>query len=84
MKSTITIFGRPGCHLCDEAWERVSELTAGSGVEIEKVDIEGDDELHRRFFEKIPVVEVDGRQVAELGQYRRPAFAKALEEALSK
>ncbi len=35
--------------------------------ELREVDIEGDDELHARYLERIPVVEVDGEVVSELG-----------------
>jgi hypothetical protein len=84
MASRITIYGRPGCHLCDDAEERVAQLVEGSGVTIEVINIEHDDELHRRYLEKIPVIQFDGEQLAELAQYRREAFAQALRERLSK
>jgi glutathione S-transferase len=65
---TVTLYARDGCHLCDEAREELLELRAG-GLEFElrEVDIEGDDALHARFLERIPVVEVDGTVVSELG-----------------
>jgi len=83
MSVTITIYGRPGCHLCDDAEERVAQLLDGSGATVEVVNIEHDDELHKRFLERIPVIEVDGEQLAELAQYRREPFAQALRERLS-
>lgn len=83
MPSRITIYGRPECHLCDDAEERVAQLVEGTGVVIEVINIEHDDELHRRYLEKIPVIQFDGEQLAELGQYRREAFAQALREGLS-
>ena len=52
----LTLYGRPGCHLCDDAREvllRVDEP-------FEEVDIESDDALFKRLLEKIPVVAVDG------------------------
>ncbi len=87
--ATITIYGRPGCHLCDDAEERVAQLLGelphelSDGVRVEIVNIEHDDELHRRYLEKIPVIVVNGTQLAELGQYRRRPFADALLGALS-
>lgn len=83
MAVTITIYGRPGCHLCDDAEERVAQLVDGSGATIEVINIEHDDELHKRFLEKIPVIEVAGEQLAELAEYRREAFAQSLGERLS-
>ena len=61
------LYGRPDCHLCDEAREILSALVADAGdvVLIER-NIEADDELHRRFLERIPVVELDGRIIGEL------------------
>jgi glutaredoxin len=64
---TVVLYTRPGCHLCDEARELILSLRASfGGFELREVDIDGDDELHRRFLERIPVVEVDGDIVAEL------------------
>lgn len=80
----ITIYGRPGCHLCDDAEERVAHLAEGSGVTIEVINIEHDDDLHKRLLEKIPVIEIDGEKVAELVQYRREPFAQAVRARLSK
>ncbi len=63
----VTLYSRPGCHLCDEARESILALrSAGLGFELEEVDIEGDEELHARYFERIPVVTVDGEPVSEL------------------
>lgn len=63
----VTLYGRPECHLCDEAREILGELVAAAGdLELVEVNIETDEELHARFLERIPVVEVDGRVVEEL------------------
>ena len=63
--STVTLYTRPGCHLCDDAraaLERVRERTPFGLVEI---DIESDDALHRAYLERIPVVELDGHELFE-------------------
>jgi glutathione S-transferase len=57
--SRLTLLGRPGCHLCEDA--RLA--LAGLGHSFDEVDIERDDELLRRWLEAIPVVLVDGREV---------------------
>lgn len=63
----LVLFGRPGCHLCDEAREVVRPLVREAGdVEVVEVDIEADDGLLRAYLERIPVVELDGRIVSEL------------------
>ena len=63
----LVLYGRPECHLCDEAREILTKLVeeAGDIVLVER-NIEDDDELHRRFLERIPVVELDGQIVGEL------------------
>ena len=61
------LYGRPDCHLCDEARAGLARLRAeGLDFELQEVDIETDRELHRRFLERIPVVELDGQIVSEL------------------
>ena len=55
----ITLYGRPGCHLCEEA----REVLRRAGAPFEEVDIESDDELFKRYLERIPVVAVDGDEV---------------------
>ncbi|MEX0621065.1 MAG: glutaredoxin family protein [Solirubrobacterales bacterium] len=63
----VTVYSRPGCHLCDEALDQIKVIAregAVSGIEV--IDIEGDDDLIRRYLERIPVVMVDGEVVSEL------------------
>ena len=63
----VVLYARPDCHLCDEARAGLERLRAdGLEFELDEVDIEADDELHGRFLERIPVVEVDGEIVSEL------------------
>jgi len=67
MSGRVTLYARPDCHLCDEARAELERLSAGGlGFELEEVDIERDDELHARFLERIPVVELDSEIVSEL------------------
>ena len=64
---TVILYTRPDCHLCEEARSQILSLRdQGLSFELQEVDIEGDDELHRRFLERIPVVMVDDRIVSEL------------------
>lgn len=60
----ITLYSRPGCHLCDAAREivvRVCEDLGESWVEID-IDADGDGDLADRFGEEVPVTFVDGAQ----------------------
>ncbi|WP_228983529.1 glutaredoxin family protein [Streptomyces sp. DH12] len=59
---TVTLIGKPGCHLCDDAREVVARVCAETGAAWEERDITEDEELHRAYWEQIPVVLVDGEQ----------------------
>jgi glutathione S-transferase len=64
---TVTLYGREGCHLCEEARLELLALQGGGArFLLREIDIETDERLHRKLLEKIPVVEVDGEQVCEL------------------
>ena len=39
----------------------------GASFELEEVDIDAEDRLHARYLERIPVVEIDGEVISELG-----------------
>ena len=63
----VTLYTRPGCHLCDEARAAILAMRAEAApFEVREVDIDEDDALHARYLERIPVVEVDGEIVSEL------------------
>jgi glutaredoxin len=63
----VRLYARPDCHLCDEARAGLDSLRSdGLEFELDEVDIDSDDELLRRFLERIPVVELDGEIVSEL------------------
>lgn len=62
MSARVTLYGRPGCHLCDEARSVVARVCADLGETFEEVSIDDDPALQERFGEEIPVTFVDGRQ----------------------
>lgn len=65
MISRVTLYSKPGCHLCDDARAVVAAVCAELGETFEEVDItSGPDasELMLRYGEEIPVTLVDGRQ----------------------
>jgi glutaredoxin len=59
----VTLYGRPGCHLCDDARAELLRLSAELRFELVERDIEADDDLLRRYLERIPVVAVDGEEL---------------------
>ena len=60
--SRITLLSRPGCHLCDDAREVISEVASELGVAWEERDITQSEADLREYGEKIPVTFVDGVQ----------------------
>ena len=58
----ITLYSRPGCHLCDDARAVIGRVCADLGESYAEVSIDDDPELQQRFGEEIPVTFVDGRQ----------------------
>jgi glutaredoxin len=60
--TVVTLFGKPGCHLCEEAREVVLKVRTERDFHLEEVDISLDPRLHREYGERIPVVAVDGEE----------------------
>ncbi|MCU1383573.1 MAG: glutaredoxin [Acidobacteria bacterium] len=64
---TITLYSRPGCHLCDEmkaVLQRVADSMTPP-ITVEEVDISTDSALEALYGLEIPVLVVDGRKVAK-------------------
>ena len=61
-ESRVTLIGRPGCHLCDEARAVIDRVTAELGVSWEERSIDDDAELRAKYAEQIPVTLVDGQR----------------------
>jgi glutaredoxin-like protein DUF836 len=65
--TVITLYTRPGCHLCDEVREAILAVREElPPFALSEVNIEQDDGLLARYLERIPVVAVDGEVVSEL------------------
>jgi glutaredoxin len=63
--STVTLYTRPGCHLCDDARDAIERVRARTPFALVEIDIETDDALHRAYLERIPVVALDGEELFE-------------------
>jgi glutaredoxin len=63
--TTVTIYSKPDCHLCDEALQVLARVRRDHDFELIERDITSDDVLLRAYFERIPVVAVDGRELFE-------------------
>jgi glutaredoxin len=62
-RATVPLYGRPGCHLCDEARADLHRLRADVPFVLEERNIEADDALLRRYLERIPVIALDGDEL---------------------
>ena len=63
----LTLYGKPGCHLCDEARRVVREVRAAEPApfELVEIDVSLDPRLNRVYGERIPILEVDGDEAFE-------------------
>jgi glutaredoxin len=59
----VTLYGRPGCHLCDDARVVLERVRAELPFVLRTVNIEEDDALLAAYLERIPVVSIDGDEV---------------------
>jgi glutaredoxin len=55
----LVLYGRPGCHLCDDARAALERI----GEPFAEIDIERDDALLAAYLERIPVVALDGEEL---------------------
>jgi glutaredoxin len=58
----VTLYSAQGCHLCESARRVLDRVRVDTPFDLEEIDITGDDELERRYRERIPVVLVDGEE----------------------
>jgi glutaredoxin len=61
----VTLYGKPGCHLCEEAREVLLSVRLEREFELAEVDVTLDPGLNREYGERIPVVAVDGEDAFE-------------------
>jgi hypothetical protein len=64
VSARVTLYGKPGCHLCDDARAVVERVCADLGESYDEVSILDDPGLLDRYGEEIPVTLVDGRQIS--------------------
>jgi glutaredoxin len=74
----VTLFSRPGCGLCRTAREVLERERARTPFDLEEVDVSADAALERAYGIRIPVVLVDGEEVAEI-EVDRKVLRRALQ-----
>ena len=62
----LTLYGKPGCHLCREARAEIERVRAERPFDLEEIDVSLDPGLQREYGERIPVVAIGGEDVLEL------------------
>ena len=71
----VTIYSRPGCHLCEEAKRQITPLLAEFGARFTEINIDEDPELRARYDYDVPVIFLGARKAAkhrvDLAQFRR-------------
>jgi len=77
----LTLYSRPGCHLCDEMKAVVARVVRESAtpVTIDEVDISTDADLEARYGVEIPVLLIDGRKAAKY-RIREDALRRMLSD----
>jgi glutaredoxin len=59
----ITVYSRPDCHLCADAMAALRVLQAELGFGLSELDIDQDEALQRAYFERVPVIALDGEEL---------------------
>jgi glutaredoxin len=61
----LTIYTRPGCHLCDEMKAIIDRVRRSTPVTLTEIDISTDPDLESQYGTEIPVLTIDGKKVAK-------------------
>jgi glutaredoxin len=61
----LTVYSKPDCHLCVDAMRTLRRLQQELGFALQELDITVEETLHRAYFERIPVVTLDGEELCE-------------------
>ena len=61
----VTLYTRPGCHLCDQAKSQMAPLLAEFGARLREVNIDADPELRELYNFDVPVIFLAGRKIAK-------------------
>ena|SRR5690242_1291706 len=61
----VTLYTRPGCHLCEEAKSLIAPLVAEFDARLREVNVDADPELHERFNLDVPVIFLGSRKIAK-------------------
>ncbi|HKE01353.1 MAG TPA: glutaredoxin family protein [Planctomycetota bacterium] len=80
VRRRVTLYGRKGCLLCDEARRTIERVARRSALEVEEIDVDADPDLRAELDAEVPVVELDGREIAR-HRLSEERLVRALETA---
>jgi glutaredoxin len=61
--SAVTVYSRPDCHLCEDAVATLRRMRDELGFSLIERDIDSDEALQRAYFERVPVIALDGEEL---------------------
>jgi len=61
--SAVTVYSRADCHLCEEAIATLRRMRDELGFRLTERDIDQDEALQRAYFERVPVIVLDGEEL---------------------
>ena len=63
--STVTVYTHADCHLCEDALVVLRAIQAQCPFELIELDIRAEEALERAYFERVPVIAVDGEELCD-------------------
>jgi len=79
MKPQVTLYSKPGCHLCEEMKSEIARANCAEAYDLQEVNIESNPELFARYRFDIPVLLIDGVEM-----FRHRLTAAAFRERISR
>ena len=79
MKPQVTLYSKPGCHLCEEMKSEIARANCAEAYDLQEVNIESNPELFARYRFDIPVLLIDGVEM-----FRHQLSAVAFRERISR
>lgn len=59
----VTLYTRPGCHLCEQARTLLAQIGRGPGIAVHEVAIDDDPALRQRYTDRVPVAAAGGQEL---------------------
>jgi glutaredoxin len=83
MKAQVTLYSKPGCHLCEEMKRVIARADCAEEYDLKEINIESDAELFERYRYDIPVLNINGLDVFK-HRLRSPEFKAYLTNLIAR